>query len=105
MILHNPLLDTMRFESLTWPERGEFLDPDLALLNVSLARPTHETPSHYLQQGEAIMIHLIGLAHETQAFGSGEPETDAQRHYAYLLGSGASIPFPLLPFFPVLEEA
>jgi hypothetical protein len=33
------------------------------------------------------MIHLIGLAHEAQASGSGEPETDAQRHYAYLLGN------------------
>ena len=34
-----------------------------------------------------MMIHLIGLAHEAQASGSGEPETDAQRQYAYLLGN------------------
>ena len=33
------------------------------------------------------MIHLIGLAHEAQASASGEPETDAQRQYAYLLGN------------------
>lgn len=33
------------------------------------------------------MIHLIGLAHEAQASPIGEPETEAQKRYAYLLGN------------------
>ncbi len=32
------------------------------------------------------MVHLIGVAHEAQASGSGKPETDAQALYADVLG-------------------